>query len=78
MFLNRGRRKACVLYCFMQLLGSLSKQSANYVISWSASICHGLTTSLLSSAFESWLVAEHEKVIKFVSAQFISFLCVVL
>ncbi|KAI5075081.1 hypothetical protein GOP47_0009157 [Adiantum capillus-veneris] len=56
-----GRKKACVFYCLLQLIGSLTKQSANNLILWSASISHGLATSLLSSTFESWLVAEHEK-----------------
>ncbi|MCO5576300.1 hypothetical protein L7F22_030109 [Adiantum nelumboides] len=56
-----GRKKACVSYCLLQLIGSLTKQSVNSLTLWSASICHGLSTSLLRSTFEAWLVAEHEK-----------------
>lgn len=58
---HSGRKKACVIYCSMQMIGALAKQSTNHAVLWSASICQGLATSLLSSAFESWLVAEHEK-----------------
>lgn len=59
----RGRRRACVTYCITYILSCITKHSPEYKVLMLGRILGGIATSLLFSAFESWLVAEHNKVI---------------
>lgn len=54
-----GRRKACLLYVFSYSLSCLTKYSGDYWILLLGRLLGGIATSLLFSAFEAWLVAEH-------------------
>lgn len=56
-----GRKKACVMYCLLQMMSSLAKHSNQNAALWIATIAQGLGTSLLLCAFETWMAAEHEK-----------------
>ena len=58
----RGRKRACVTYCIAYILSCITKHSPQYKILMLGRILGGIATSLLFSAFESWLVAEHNKV----------------
>lgn len=58
----RGRKKACVTYCITYILSCITKHSPEYKVLMVGRILGGIATSLLFSAFESWLVAEHNKV----------------
>lgn len=58
----RGRKRACVTYCITYILSCITKHSPHYKILMVGRILGGIATSLLFSAFESWLVAEHNKV----------------
>lgn len=58
----RGRKRACVTYCLTYILSCITKHSPQYKILMIGRILGGIATSLLFSAFESWLVAEHNKV----------------
>lgn len=58
----RGRKRACVTYCITYILSCVTKHSSQYKILMVGRILGGIATSLLFSAFESWLVAEHNKV----------------
>ena len=58
----RGRKRACVTYCITYILSCITKHSPQYRILMLGRILGGIATSLLFSAFESWLVAEHNKV----------------
>lgn len=49
-------------YCITYILSCITKHSSQYRILMVGRILGGIATSLLFSAFESWLVAEHNKV----------------
>ncbi|CAK9145400.1 unnamed protein product [Ilex paraguariensis] len=57
-----GRKRACVTYCITYILTCITKHSHQYKVLMLGRILGGIATSLLFSAFESWLVAEHNKV----------------
>ncbi|CAI5516856.1 unnamed protein product [Closterium sp. Naga37s-1] len=56
---RHGRRLACVLYCVTYILSCLTKHFPAFSILVLGRVLGGIATSLLFSAFESWLVAEH-------------------
>lgn len=58
----RGRKRACVTYCITYIASCITKHSPQYRVLMLGRILGGIATSLLFSAFESWLVAEHFKV----------------
>ncbi|MBA0634926.1 hypothetical protein Gohar_005781 [Gossypium harknessii] len=58
---KQGRRRACVTYCITYILSCITKHSPQYKILMIGRVLGGIATSLLFSAFESWLVAEHNK-----------------
>ena len=58
----RGRKRAGLLYVATYTLGCLTKHGNNFGVLLVGRIFCGVATSLLYSAFESWLVAEHFKV----------------
>lgn len=57
-----GRKRACITYCITYILSCITKHSPQYKVLLLGRILGGIATSLLFSAFESWLVAEHNKV----------------
>ena len=57
-----GRKRACVTYCIVYILSCITKHSPQYRVLMVGRILGGIATSLLNSAFESWLIAEHNKV----------------
>ncbi|GAV68711.1 DUF791 domain-containing protein [Cephalotus follicularis] len=58
---KQGRKRACVTYCITYILSCITKHSPEYKVLMLGRILGGIATSLLFSAFESWLVAEHFK-----------------
>ena len=58
----RDRKRACVTYCIVYILSCITKHSPQYRVLMVGRILGGIATSLLNSAFESWLIAEHNKV----------------
>ncbi|CAN7021855.1 unnamed protein product [Brassica rapa subsp. trilocularis] len=56
-----GRKRACVTYCIVYILSCITKHSPQYRVLMVGRILGGIATSLLNSAFESWLIAEHNK-----------------
>ncbi|KAJ8459536.1 hypothetical protein OPV22_032462 [Ensete ventricosum] len=58
---KQGRKRACVTYCITYILSCITKHSPEYKVLMVGRILGGISTSLLFSAFESWLVAEHNK-----------------
>ncbi|CAO2821346.1 unnamed protein product [Amaranthus hypochondriacus] len=58
---NQGRKRACVTYCITYILSCITKHSPQYKILMLGRVLGGIATSLLFSAFESWLIAEHNK-----------------
>ncbi|GAB2227595.1 hypothetical protein Droror1_Dr00009420 [Drosera rotundifolia] len=58
---KQGRKRACVTYCITYILSCVTKHSSEYKVLMLGRVLGGIATSLLFSAFESWLVAEHNK-----------------
>uniref|UniRef100_A0A7N0TKK7 Molybdate-anion transporter n=2 Tax=Kalanchoe fedtschenkoi TaxID=63787 RepID=A0A7N0TKK7_KALFE len=58
---KQGRKRACVTYCITYILSCITKHSPQYNVLMLGRVLGGIATSLLFSAFESWLVAEHNK-----------------
>ncbi|WCJ26611.1 Major facilitator superfamily protein [Euphorbia peplus] len=58
---KQGRRRASVTYCITYILSCITKHSPHYKVLMLGRVLGGIATSLLFSAFESWLVAEHFK-----------------
>lgn len=58
---KHGRKRAALTYCITYSLGCVTKHFNSFWILAGGRILCGVSTSLLFSAFESWLVAEHFK-----------------
>ncbi|KAF4389447.1 uncharacterized protein LOC115716634 [Cannabis sativa] len=58
---KQGRKRACITYCISYILSCVTKHSSDYKVLMLGRVLGGISTSLLCSAFESWLVAEHNK-----------------
>ncbi|VBB26228.1 unnamed protein product [Acanthocheilonema viteae] len=56
-----GRRLSCLLYAILYAAACVTKHFANFWILIIGRIFGGVATSILYSAFESWLVCEHNK-----------------
>eukprot|EP00245_Coleochaete_scutata_P007785 TRINITY_DN23552_c0_g1_i1.p1 TRINITY_DN23552_c0_g1~~TRINITY_DN23552_c0_g1_i1.p1 ORF type:complete len:468 (-),score=73.65 TRINITY_DN23552_c0_g1_i1:548-1951(-) len=56
-----GRKTASITYCITYILSCFTKHSPAFPVLMLGRILGGIATSLLFSAFESWLVAEHFK-----------------
>lgn len=56
---KHGRKKAALLYVVTYALSCATKHSSDYWVLMFGRLLGGIATSLLFSAFESWLVAEH-------------------
>mmetsp|Transcript_17439 Transcript_17439/g.37960 ORF Transcript_17439/g.37960 Transcript_17439/m.37960 type:complete len:463 (-) Transcript_17439:278-1666(-) len=56
-----GRKKFAIVYVITYILSCVTKHSPDYWILMLGRFFGGIATSLLFSAFESWLVAEHFK-----------------
>ncbi|CAL8463153.1 g2687 [Coccomyxa elongata] len=56
-----GRKKAALAYVVMYTSGCVTKHFNSFNVLLVGRVFSGIATSLLNSAFESWLVAEHSK-----------------
>lgn len=56
-----GRKANCLLYTLLYGIGCLTKHFANFNILLFGRLMGGIATSILFSAFESWLVYEHKR-----------------
>jgi len=54
-----GRRLACLVYCASYILACLSMVSNNFVVLFLGRICGGVSTTLLFSVFEAWMITEY-------------------
>ncbi len=52
-----GRKKACLLYVMTYVLSCITKHSRSYYMLLAGRALGGVSTSLLFSAFESWVVS---------------------
>eukprot|EP00171_Calliarthron_tuberculosum_P008630 IDg8630t1 len=54
-----GRRSNAMLYCAVYALSCVTKHSPSFWVLLIGRLCGGVATSILFSAFESWMVYEH-------------------
>lgn len=56
-----GRKKAAIIYCLLEIAINLMEQYPLFIGLILSRVIGGMTTNLLFSVFESWLVTEHRK-----------------
>jgi MFS family permease len=54
-----GRRNACLLYCIVYLTSCFSMLSDDLLVLFTGRACGGVSTTLLYSVFETWMIAEY-------------------
>jgi MFS family permease len=54
-----GRKKMCLAFCVMYSLACITKHFPSYPILMVGRILGGISTSILFSAFEAWMIHEH-------------------
>lgn len=56
-----GRKRACLVYCASYAACCLSVLSDNLYILFAGRFCGGVSTTLLFSVFDAWMIAEYHK-----------------
>ncbi|KAF0697799.1 Aste57867_11542 [Aphanomyces stellatus] len=56
-----GRKSACLVFCLLEVVINLLEHVPNFYILAVGRVLGGISTSLLFSAFESYMVAEHRR-----------------
>ena len=56
-----GRKKAVVVYCVLEIIINYMEQFPNFLCLVASRVIGGITTNLLHTVFETWLVTEHRK-----------------
>jgi len=56
-----GRKKAAMLYCFLEMIINQIEQYPLFIGLIFSRVVGGITTNLLFSVFESWLLTEHRR-----------------
>jgi predicted MFS family arabinose efflux permease len=56
-----GRRSGCIMYCVLELIINLLEHVNDFHLLALGRVLGGLSTSLLFTSFESWMVSEHRK-----------------
>ena len=55
-----GRRSGCLLFCVLYFGSCLTKFSHHFIVLSLGRVLGGISTALSQTAFESWLVSEHQ------------------
>eukprot|EP00903_Cladosiphon_okamuranus_P018949 g17426.t1 len=62
LFVDRfGRRNGCIVFCLLEVVINALEHVADMRLLLLGRLLGGISTSLLFSAFESWMVSEHRK-----------------
>lgn len=56
-----GRKRACLIYCATYTACCLSMLSDNLYILFAGKFCGGVSTTLLYSVFDAWMITEYHK-----------------
>eukprot|EP01041_Mallomonas_annulata_P006463 gene6463-13056_t len=56
-----GRKLMCITYCVCYIMACFTKMVPNYWVLMVGRFLSGISTSLLFSVFEAWMVCEHHK-----------------
>ncbi|KAL9656256.1 hypothetical protein ABK040_007871 [Willaertia magna] len=60
-----GRKFLCLIFVVLYSISCLTKHSSNYLTLLFGRLTGGISTSILFSSFESWMVSEHQNNFKF-------------
>jgi hypothetical protein len=58
---KHGRRRACIAFCVLEIIINALEHVNNWELLILGRILGGISTSLLFTAFESWMVSEHRR-----------------
>eukprot|EP00658_Telonema_sp_P-2_P078038 TRINITY_DN7217_c0_g3_i2.p1 TRINITY_DN7217_c0_g3~~TRINITY_DN7217_c0_g3_i2.p1 ORF type:complete len:435 (-),score=106.81 TRINITY_DN7217_c0_g3_i2:242-1546(-) len=58
---KHGRKQACVLYCLLEIVINFLEHFSDFRVLMVGRVLGGLSTALLFTALESWMVTEHRK-----------------
>jgi len=56
-----GRRLSCIVYLVLEIIINICEHYNNFTILWISRFLGGITTCILFTGFESWMVSEHRK-----------------
>ncbi|KAJ1490794.1 hypothetical protein T484DRAFT_2018513 [Baffinella frigidus] len=56
-----GRKRACIAFCLLEIVINLLEHVNNWELLILGRVLGGISTSLLFTAFESWMVSEHRR-----------------
>ena len=56
-----GRKNASIFYCILEVIINSMEHSSSFPILIFGRVLGGLSTSILFSSFESWMVTQHRK-----------------
>lgn len=56
-----GRKKGILIYCVLEVIINLLEHVPNFWLLWVSRIMGGVSTSLLFTAFEAWMVSAHRR-----------------
>lgn len=56
-----GRRTGCIIYLVLEIIINILEHFNNFPMLLASRVMGGVSTSLLFTAFESWMVSEHRK-----------------
>lgn len=56
-----GRKLGCIVYCALEVAINICEHYNNFPLLWTSRVLGGISTCLLFSAFETWMVAAHRK-----------------
>ena len=56
-----GRKNVCLIYCCVLFMSTLTKLVPNYNILLLSCVLSGISSALLVTSFESWMICEHKR-----------------
>jgi len=56
-----GRKKSCIVYLVLEIIINICEHYNNFAVLWISRFLGGVTTCILFTGFESWMVSEHRK-----------------
>ncbi len=58
---NLGRKRAVLIYCVLEIFINYLEQYPSLICLTTSRVIGGITTNLLHTVFETWLVTEHRR-----------------
>jgi len=58
---RHGRRLACIVYLVLEIIINICEHFNNFPVLWASRIMGGVSTCILFTGFEAWMVSEHRK-----------------